>query len=150
MKVWLDDIRLPPDGWTWARRATGPAPLSPRGAIELLKTEEVTAISLDFDLGSYQDDPYAYRAPYFSYAGTQTGMEVVNFMIEQYLVPPDVRIHSWNRGGAVQMQRALQEVGFTAPIEPWIDPSPDVTDHLVPVGNGIYAPWDIVQHSYDD
>src|SRR5439155_2676500 len=46
MKVWLDDRRSPypdPDSWTWVR--------TPAEAIELLKTGEVTEISLDHDLG---------------------------------------------------------------------------------------------------
>ena len=44
MRVWLDDIREPPEGWTWVKTAPE--------CIELLKTGQVTHISLDHDLGT--------------------------------------------------------------------------------------------------
>ena len=43
MKVYLDDERKPPDGWTLVRW--------PEDAIALLKTNQVTDLSLDHDLG---------------------------------------------------------------------------------------------------
>lgn len=43
MKIWLDDIRTPPEGWEWARTA--------QEAIALLETGNVEEISLDHDLG---------------------------------------------------------------------------------------------------
>ena len=43
MKVYLDDERIAPDGWTQVRW--------PDEAIELLKTGQVTHLSLDHDLG---------------------------------------------------------------------------------------------------
>ncbi|MFH0736268.1 MAG: cyclic-phosphate processing receiver domain-containing protein [bacterium] len=43
MKVFLDDKRLTPMGWVSAK--------SPDKVIELLKTGEVTELSLDYDLG---------------------------------------------------------------------------------------------------
>lgn len=44
MKLWLDDIRECPPGWTWAKRAAE--------AIECLRTGEVEEVSLDHDLGA--------------------------------------------------------------------------------------------------
>ena len=43
MKVYLDDLRTPPDGWVLVQW--------PEEAIELLETGEVTELSLDHDLG---------------------------------------------------------------------------------------------------
>lgn len=43
MKIWLDDVRLPPEGWTWFKIAGD--------AIYALQTEKVEEISLDHDLG---------------------------------------------------------------------------------------------------
>lgn len=43
MKLWLDDVRPAPPGWTWAKSAVR--------AIALLETGTVTEVSLDHDLG---------------------------------------------------------------------------------------------------
>jgi hypothetical protein len=75
MKVYLDDERATPDGWTrvyW-----------PSEAIELLKSGQVTEISLDHDLG---DDERC------------TGYDVVLWIEEQValhgFVPPMMSVHS--------------------------------------------------------
>ena len=71
MKVYLDDNRPCPEGWTLVRW--------PEEAITLLKTGEVTEISLDHDLG---DDERG------------TGNDVVLWVEEQVALhgfePPDV------------------------------------------------------------
>jgi hypothetical protein len=43
VKLWLDDLRPAPPGWTWAK--------SSARAIALLESGEVTEASLDHDLG---------------------------------------------------------------------------------------------------
>ena len=43
MKIYLDDIRTEPDGWVSAKTA--------QEAIELLKSNNISKISLDHDLG---------------------------------------------------------------------------------------------------
>lgn len=43
MQLWLDDKRLPHEGWTWFKTAAE--------AIHALQTESVEAVSLDHDLG---------------------------------------------------------------------------------------------------
>jgi hypothetical protein len=47
MKVFLDDERATPEGWTRVK--------TPEEAIELLKTDRVTHLSLDHDLGLSED-----------------------------------------------------------------------------------------------
>ena len=42
MKVWLDDERVPEDGWVWTHTS--------EETINLLRTGEVTELSLDFNL----------------------------------------------------------------------------------------------------
>lgn len=51
MKIWLDDIRQPPDNsWTWAKNAYLCAGLL------LVNDWDVTEISFDHDLGYFQDE----------------------------------------------------------------------------------------------
>jgi hypothetical protein len=48
VKLWLDDVRTPPDEtWTWVKTVDE--------AIGLMKTSDVTEASLDHDLGSDLD-----------------------------------------------------------------------------------------------
>ena len=75
MKLYLDDERKTPVGWVrvyW-----------PEEAIAWLKTEMVTEISLDHDLG---DD------------GRGTGYDVIlwieNEVMTNYFIPPKIHIHS--------------------------------------------------------
>ncbi len=43
MKLWVDDLRTPPDGWAWAKTSAE--------AIGMLTDHAVTEPSLDHDLG---------------------------------------------------------------------------------------------------
>ena len=85
MKVYLDDERTTPEGWTrvyW-----------PEEAIELLKTGEVTHISLDHDLG---DDDHG------------TGYDVVLWIEEAVFTKgfklPHMQGHSANSSAKEKMQ----------------------------------------------
>ena len=87
MKIFLDDIRETPDGWErcyW-----------PNDMIELLKTENVSVISLDHDLG---DDDRG------------KGSDVLNWILEQVIhntgfVPPNIIIHTDNGSALSYMRR---------------------------------------------
>ena len=48
MKVWLDDRREPPPGWVWVK--------TPAETIALLEAGGVDELSLDHDLGLWDDD----------------------------------------------------------------------------------------------
>ncbi|QDV62524.1 cyclic-phosphate processing receiver domain-containing protein [Crateriforma conspicua] len=85
MKVYLDDERETPAGWTrvyW-----------PDEAIELLRTGQVTELSLDHDLG---DD------------NRGTGYDVVTWIEEQVatnnFVPPKIKVHSANISARQKME----------------------------------------------
>ncbi|MGV8875505.1 MAG: cyclic-phosphate processing receiver domain-containing protein [Rhodococcus sp. (in: high G+C Gram-positive bacteria)] len=54
MKLWVDDLRLPPEGWEWAKTS--------REAITALSSSDVSELSLDHDLGG-DDTTRAARGP---------------------------------------------------------------------------------------
>lgn len=91
MKVYLDDIRPCPDGWTLVRW--------PEEAIALLQTGQVTEISLDHDLG---DDNHG------------TGNDVVLWIEEQTalhgFVPPVMWVHSDNWAKRPTMEAGIQNI----------------------------------------
>ena len=91
MKVYLDDERDTPDGWT---RVYWPAE-----AIELLRTGMVEVISLDHDLG---DDDRG------------TGYDVVKWIEEQVVtagfVPPEMRVHSANVSARTNMELGIRSI----------------------------------------
>jgi hypothetical protein len=76
MKLYLDDIRTPPVGWTLCRW--------PNDVIEYLKTMKVEEISLDHDLG---DDRI-------------TGYDVLTWIEREVYLnnykPPIMKVHSAN------------------------------------------------------
>jgi hypothetical protein len=91
MKVYLDDERATPDGWMrvyW-----------PSEAIELLKSVQVTEISLDHDLG---DDERG------------TGYDVVLWIEEQVVlhgfVPPKISVHSANVSARAKMEAGIRAI----------------------------------------
>lgn len=91
MRVFLDDMRTPPDGWilvAW-----------PDEAIELLKTGKVEQISLDHDLG---DDDKG------------TGYDVV-LWIERAVAlhgfkPPQILVHSANISARKKMEAGISSI----------------------------------------
>ncbi|MDF1660180.1 MAG: hypothetical protein P1V97_00310 [Planctomycetota bacterium] len=91
MKVYLDDVRDTPEGWVrvyW-----------PDEAIELLKTGEVTEISLDHDLG---DD------------NRGTGYDVLLWLEREVVVagrtPPKMKVHSANTAAGLRMEQAIATI----------------------------------------
>jgi hypothetical protein len=92
MKVFLDDERETPAGWTrvfW-----------PEEAIALLATGQVTEISLDHDLG---DDSHG------------TGYDVILWIEEAVytsdFVPPEIRVHSANPSARRRMELGIGSIG---------------------------------------
>lgn len=91
MKVFLDDERETPQGWTrvyW-----------PDEAIDLLKTGKVTEISLDHDLG---DDERG------------TGYDVIKWIEFQVAVegfkPPIIKVHSANSSARKRMELGIKAI----------------------------------------
>jgi hypothetical protein len=91
MKVYLDDERPTPAGWTHARW--------PEDVIKLLKTGQITHLSLDHDLG---DDDHG------------TGYDVLLWLervvaTEQFN-PPVMTVHSANTSARDKMNLAIQSI----------------------------------------
>ena len=95
MRVWLDDLREAPPGWVRVR--------TPEEAIELLRTGEVDAISLDHDLGLLDGER------------EQTGYDVVVWIeravaTEGFVPPRTIRVHSANVSAAAKMLRGIDAI----------------------------------------
>ena len=95
MKVYLDDERQTPDGWTrvyW-----------PDEAVRLLESGEVTEISLDHDLG---DDIRG------------TGYDVVLWIEESVAIrnfkPPIIKVHSANSSARKKMELGIENINKLA------------------------------------
>jgi len=75
MKLWIDDIRTPPDGsWHWAKTS--------HDALLVLKTGMVSIISFDHDLGGEDTSmPVAMEIERLSHDGVR---------------PPQWKVHSMN------------------------------------------------------
>ncbi len=91
-RVFLDDVRQAPAGWTRAYTA--------REAIALLAAGDVVEISLDHDLGDE--------------ATCGTGYQVATWIEEQVavhgFVPPKIAIHSANVVGRARMEQAIASI----------------------------------------
>jgi hypothetical protein len=101
VNLWHDDVRRPPNAdWIWARTNDE--------AKETLTDYEVDVISMDHDLGGHDLDPDApetwlHRGP----SSDGTGLDLVDWMIQNECVPRTVYIHSWNGPGAMHMIQTL-------------------------------------------
>jgi len=94
MKLWVDDGRAEPPGWTRARNL--------RQAQAYLSAYEFREASLDHDLGK-----------------DGNGLDLVRWMIDRRLVPPRITIHSWNPDGANAMAAALSDAGYGCALRPF-------------------------------
>jgi hypothetical protein len=91
MKLWLDDIRRCPEGYTHAR--------SVNEAIKLLGQHDCTYASLDHDLGDFADDG-------------GDGFKLVLWMAEHDRWPSEgIRIHSANPPGMARMLADIDRFG---------------------------------------
>jgi len=92
MKVYLDDERIAPEGWTQTRW--------PDETIALLQTGTVTHLSLDHDLG---DDKRG------------TGYDVLLWLEQEVVLnnftpPASIEVHSANPAGKKRMQAAIESI----------------------------------------
>ena len=91
MRVFLDDERTPPDGWTLVRW--------PDEAIDLLKTGNVSEISLDHDLG---DDERG--------TGYDVVLWVERAVFERGFAPPIMHVHSANSAARQRMEAGIEAI----------------------------------------
>jgi hypothetical protein len=88
MKLWIDDLRPAPGGWTWAKTSAE--------ALEVLLGEgvDISEMSLDHDLG-----------------GEDTTRPVVLWLAEFGNWPATVRIHSANPVGVTWLTGMVERYG---------------------------------------
>ena len=97
MKIWLDDVRPPPDGWTWAK---SPSSFWAEMAIAETADIEITAISFDNDLGD----------------GKTEGWELVNSLLkilQRGVVRPlnaELSCHSMNPVAKARIEATLEDI----------------------------------------
>jgi hypothetical protein len=96
VRVYLDDVREAPEGWTRT--------FTPEETVELLKTGGVEELSLDHDLGL--DSPESER----------TGYTVLTWLESEiahgrWSFPlPEITIHSANPVGRKRMEQAVASI----------------------------------------
>lgn len=94
MKVYLDDVRPTPEGWVrcyW-----------PEEVINILKSQQVSHLSLDHDLGDIENDQ-------------RNGYAVLLWIEEQVVTngftpPPVITVHSDNSSARIKMEAAIQSI----------------------------------------
>ena len=90
IKLWLDDIRPAPAGWTWVKTVNAAAQLLAVGHFD--KSRAIVEASLDHDLG--ENEP--------------TGYDLVKWMAETGFWPETKpRVHSANPPGAENMRATI-------------------------------------------
>ena len=116
-RLWLDDVRPAPDGWVWAK--------TNEEAQKVLLKGEVTHCSLDHDLGmDVIDDPNDWDqvievANAHQGEEWETGLDLVEWMIKNDLVPEHITIHSWNPDGAHRMAMRFVDNGYECTLAPF-------------------------------
>lgn len=116
VQLWHDDVRPAPEGWVWARTNDE--------AKRILSTSQVVEISLDHDLGFHDveipEDPDEFiTVMNLKGRDSQTGLDLVHWMVENDLVPETVTIHSWNPPGAQAMAARLNRFGHSVTVRPF-------------------------------
>jgi hypothetical protein len=111
-KLWLDDVRKPPDSsWDWVKTAPD--------AINFLTYHHVDGVSLDFDLGeggvTKGANGETVILPSHS-PGAGYGIDVARFILANFS-PGEIAIsiHSQNPVGAKQMRDLFNDAGFSVP-----------------------------------
>lgn len=99
MKLWLDDIRLPPDDTWWHVRTA-------EDAMALIRTGAVEVASLDHDLGGRLANVGKDMYNYLQATGFQL---VLQMQLENVYPKSSITIHSSNLQGAFNMQRVLSQ-----------------------------------------
>jgi hypothetical protein len=100
MRLYVDDQREAPDGYTVAR--------SPDAALKHLASGGVTHVSLDYDFAPTTPAPGGGHVPA---RGTPTGLDIVKAMVAGTVPWPtqSLRVHSGNPEGAQAMKALIRQ-----------------------------------------
>ena len=91
MKIWVDDIRTPPDGWLWFKTSAETIDFLYRAYFGGSAGLPVEVMSLDHDLG-----------------GDDTTRPIVLWMCEKEIWPVEVRVHSANPVGVEWLEGMIE------------------------------------------
>ena len=94
MKLYLDDERVTPEGWTRA--------YTPEQAIAYLDTGLVDTISLDHDLGLEPEERNGYMVASY--------LEEKAYTDPDYKIPETLLVHSANPAGVANIQKAFASI----------------------------------------
>lgn len=99
MKIWLDDIRTPPDGsWKWLKTA--------EDVINWFRLNhdvwDVEILSLDNDLGEGLDEGYKVL----------DWLEEKKFYVPNFVVPKKIQVHSSNPVARRRMEQIIEKNGW--------------------------------------
>jgi len=97
MKIWLDDERPAPDGWTWCK--------DPKEALVYLLSEDVEEMSFDHDLGWFVDGKEI--TGYDLLCAMEKGLVRGLFIPEEI---PKLYIHSANAGARKKMMQSIESI----------------------------------------
>ena len=91
MKVWLDDVRTSPKGWTWVK--------TPKEAATLVEENDVDEVSLDHDLG------FCIFTGYDFLLWLEKKVVLHNFK-----PPAKIHVHTSNPSARVKMELAVKKI----------------------------------------
>jgi hypothetical protein len=96
MKLWLDDVRPAPEGYTWCKSVNDAIIeiIYTEGAAYLGESDEIELIDCDHDADSYASDGGDY-------------IKLLDYLEETGRNYP-IRIHSMNPVGVANMRRIIQ------------------------------------------
>ena len=121
MKLWLDDRRPAPEGWLWARNVTEAQHAFAEHEIEECSLDHDLGLDVAMDQGIDLDDMEAVMDFIDSVEDVpeETGMDLVDWMIETGHIPAKITIHSWNIVCARRMARRFNDNGHNVTVEPF-------------------------------
>jgi hypothetical protein len=102
MKLWLDDKRPAPEGWTWVQ--------TPLAACHYMQQRNVEEISLDHDLGQWELDPVTMRFYEVTGYDVLEAIERAAYEGVWSYVPKVIKIHSANAGIYKKMEQAIESI----------------------------------------
>ena len=94
MKIWVDDVRVAPQGYVWCKSVNETI----KAILELEQNDSIDLIDLDHDAGEYVRDGGDY-------------IKILDWLTEHERNYP-IRIHSMNPVGVDNMRRIIQRNGW--------------------------------------
>jgi hypothetical protein len=97
MKLWIDDVRPPPEGYAWAKSVNGAICII--SAYDYIANAKIELIDIDHDAGDFVTDGGDY-------------IKLLDWLEETGRNYP-IRIHSMNPVGVANMRAIIKKNGWT-------------------------------------